>query len=529
VELLLPYLVGTAVVLFHAYDRFNHPFSNRSSTTALCYTAALLLYLAIALSIYYLIAHYPEILWDLLNNFKDIIKDDNDKKRLESFIKYLEAEKYTSHPLIIALFLTVVLVKVPWLSKADQWIREKLYYMAAIPYEVRRLSAELRRVHFQIPKDQEHDLQSKLIDAGIKSEDIMFEENDTPQYLFTKISSLMLSLESWESKRHYSNFLSYFSSDYQNLQEAYKKIVQEAAYTFDITKNISDEIDDRYRDVILKIKKIFLEQNNRLFNNICDIVSRGVLQCSLRLESRNKELNSMGYFLDEKTTLATRQIFSLFICLFFILLIGFSINQPQGGSFGKIMLLVVLIATNFTVATAFAVYPKAKWDFANRSSSGHRPADFYFAAAVSAVVVGAVVGLILNSIYFKSLSEAWGHLGTRYPWYFTTFVMTLMTAYQVDNSIQGSNNKARLYQRCREGGVQALVSGAAGGFVVAVALPLVTRESLVLNKLVAVVILMTVLGFLIGFLVPTWYRDTQSLSKPIAKRDPQHVYYLPPV
>ena len=125
------FTLGALLIIVYAHGRYNQPVHHRSSTTAARYFGSLIAYYAVGLGLYYLFSRYPHLLQSLLADQPEDIR------------KYAEGLENVSAPLFVAVLLTVFLANVPGIAKLDQWVRERLQYMAAIPYEVRRMSAEL--------------------------------------------------------------------------------------------------------------------------------------------------------------------------------------------------------------------------------------------------------------------------------------------------------------------------------------------------------------------------------------------------
>ena len=128
-------LAGSLLVLLYTWHRFSEPSANRSSTTAIRYYMAAAFYCLWGLFIYatlvIVLAASPD---SASRTLQGLIPTD-----LKSFTAGLPL------PILVALVLTMLLPKVPAIAYADGWVREQIEYMASIPYEVRRLAAELER------------------------------------------------------------------------------------------------------------------------------------------------------------------------------------------------------------------------------------------------------------------------------------------------------------------------------------------------------------------------------------------------
>ena len=161
--------LSAIVIVVFAVDRFKTPPSDpkdgvvpyrisRSTTTAASYYTAVSLYGAIALAVFTFLLLSPQALDRLVATAPEIGEGVPPWAR-------------QSPPLLVALILTVLLPKIPILSSMDEWFRTKLQRMAAIPHEVRRLSAELRRAPFRVTAERERELSDALAAKGFDSAD----------------------------------------------------------------------------------------------------------------------------------------------------------------------------------------------------------------------------------------------------------------------------------------------------------------------------------------------------------------------
>ena len=162
--------LSAIVIVVFAVDRFKAPPSDPkdgvvpyrisgSTTTAASYYTVLSLYGAIALGVFAFLLLSPQAVDRLVATTPEIG---------ESIPPWARQ----SPPLLVALILTVLLPKIPILSRMDEWFRTKLQRMAAIPHEVRRLSAELRRVPFRVSAEREQELREAMIARGLDALDI---------------------------------------------------------------------------------------------------------------------------------------------------------------------------------------------------------------------------------------------------------------------------------------------------------------------------------------------------------------------
>lgn len=274
------FTLGALLIIVYAHGRYNQPVHHRSSTTAARYFGSLIAYYGVGLGFYYLFSRYPHFLQPLLAD---------QSKEIREFAKDLSA------PLVVAVLLTVFLANIPGIAKLDQWVREQLQYMAAIPFEVRRMAAELHKAEFHVPEPQREELSNKLQTKDITADDIVFESADSPQHLWTKISSLMLSLEAWEQERRYAGFLATFSGDYKVLKERYEKLSRKAKNYFDLMAPTVGDAEPNVVKFSDQVRVDFLDQGDRMYRSICDFISRSILQSLLTYKSRVREIHHLGF------------------------------------------------------------------------------------------------------------------------------------------------------------------------------------------------------------------------------------------
>jgi hypothetical protein len=218
----LDILLGILLIAFYASERFNTPPTNRSSTTAARFYSAVGLYLCVTIGIYGLLLFgFPQ----LLHQWQPIVAD------------AIPWAKELSGPFLVALLMTVSLPRVPLLASIDEWIRKTLQHIASIPYEVRRLSAALRRSPFQTSPDHQEEIRTQMLGQGFHPADILYLESARPQYLWTKLTVLMKSLEDWEGHSRFSAFAARFSADLEALRGRYKQLTPKARNCFRLLRD----------------------------------------------------------------------------------------------------------------------------------------------------------------------------------------------------------------------------------------------------------------------------------------------------
>lgn len=488
--------IGGLFVLVSTADRFNTPHTNRSSTTILRFYMAAICYMAVGLVSYLFLVKAPRLI--------NILGDDTTN----------QLGTYLSQPMLVALFLTVLLPKIPVLSDADEWIRTQLQKMGSIPYEARRLSAELRRSEFQVPLQRQVEIRKKMLDEGFSPDDVRFEDGQSLEYLWTKISVLIFQLEEWESDRRFVSFMARFTPEFDDIKAKYRRLSRKAKSCFRLARNLSLEGGTaRADEMVLQYQNDFMEQCTELFRGICDFISRGLLQCGPTYGARAAKLTSLGFHVQlARPRLTLNQLMLVFGVVGITMLGGFVlIPQPGDPRFNELLARAVMISVVYSIAVTCAVYPKERWHFARRDPNDVRPIAFYFVAGIMAALIGLVVSFFFNSLIFGNLEKALQRMAISYPWVTISFVTAFVTAWLLDDRPTEEISRTRL--RWLEAIGQATALAVAASLVHFWISELVREyqgapaSAYTPSAMIVVMLRSAAVGLVIGYFVPTWYRE----------------------
>jgi hypothetical protein len=177
-----------------------------------------------------------------------------------------------------------------------------------------------------------------------------------------------------------------------------------------------------------------------------------------------------------------------------------------------------MLSALHVVAVLVAIYPKEKWQCTLPGPDGFRPFAFYFIAGFSAIAIAS----LFNFGYRLYKAEgvwlvACQEFARTYPYLLIPFAMAFTTAYLADNRPAGSWTRWRL--RWIEGALQSAIAIIITLFVRLCLTNTVGNEGSVPG--LGFVGMSGVVGFLMGVLVPTWYRESprQSRSSDIVPKD----------
>jgi hypothetical protein len=499
-------ILGGVFILFYAAQRFNTPPTNRSSTTAGRYFMGLFSYCLVGVAFYATIVKFPHLLTFFVQGDENSVP---------------EWAKEISSPLLVALSLTVLLQKLPFLSSLDHWICEQLQHMAAIPYEVRRLGAELHKDTLSISDEDQVTVRQQLEDEGFDPKDILFEPRHAPANAWTRLAALLHKVQDWESDRRMASYLSACQGELENLRRRQEWLASKAKTCFRLLdENAAAGVTGKAHEAVTQYEDDFTEQVAQLHQNVLDFIARGVLHAELTDSARVHRLQSLGFAAKwpPNRVFTLNQMMLLFGVVCIVMLSGsvlFS-DSGRGVQFGSVLMKTIRISLIYSIAVACAVLPKAKWKFARIQVGDVRPTTFYLVAGLMAVGISQVTTLVFNSVSMGGIQPAWARFQLTYPWLLITFGTALMTAVLVDNPT--FHGMSRWQQRCTEGLLQAAVML---GVAYLTHSWLEQRSEVIsvvqrVPPLTSVMGMSGMVGFVIGFCIPTWYRQAQRRHRQVS-------------
>jgi hypothetical protein len=495
-------LLGAIFVLFYAGTRFNTPASNRSSTTAGRYFVGLVLYCLVGIASYLTLVSFPNLLDFTLYGHQ--MGGDAPTNKI-------------SLPLFVALLLTVLLPKIPLLSSADKWVCTQLQNMAAIPWEVLRLSNELQKFKLQFSAEEQAAVQEMLEADGFDRKDIIFELTDTVSSDWTRVTALLQKVEDWRSDRRMAGYLVASSSDLEKLHHRHQALSAKAKTCFYLrSEDGRGGTTRKTHQAMLRYEEDFMEHIKQLRKDILDFIARGVLRSELTNRALESRLNSMGFRIDwPESPFSLNQLLLIFAVVCSVMLPGFIFFGNNSLSFEALLIRLGLIGFTYVLAVACAILPKSSLSFAQAKAGEMRPIAFYLVAGLMSAAISFLITLMVQAIWMHSVQWALQRSRFTYPWLLVSFATAFITAMMADNP-RFPRVSCRV-QRCLEGLAQAALML---GVTYLTCLWLDQRVEVYKNvdlsylkyrapQPVITVVMGAVVGFVIGFLIPTWYRRYQ--------------------
>lgn len=498
----ITFCIGSALILMYSFDRFNTPPSNRALTTAVRYYTSASAYMLTYLSAYCILLYYPNLMNWLLKMANENI----------------DIPDSLPSAVVGAILLSILIPKLPVLSKIDSKLRKFLQNLAAIPIQALKLSGEMQNAKFVVPEKLVEKIKKYMLEHSFDERDFNFDETDTAEFIWIKNTALILQLATWEKDDRFVAFLSERSGQFKRLEERYKRLRAMALNCFSLSRQIAgDEKEDSLIKALNKVNTNFKDQAEDLFKEICHFLSQGVLKCQLTHGSRCRELKHMGFQNLENVkysrSLNIHQMVTITGILLVLLLLNFILIAPNTWSGrDKTLLMITMIVSIYSISVYCAIYPKDKYAFFRRNEENSLPVAGYFISGLCAVIIAIPVSVFFKTLIFmkgptdlyQAMVESWkSFYSSSYPWMIMAFVTAPTTSFLSD---YGPGEKIpEIWWRFIQAATQAVITVLAALFVLWWLQGIHPNGMPVPNK-TSVVGLSAAVGFSLGFIIPYWYR-----------------------
>ena len=486
--------LGFAFVALYSYERFNTPKINLDATTPARYRLAALGYVFLSLLLYYVLvaglSHVP-------------IKD------LMPFVPGLSgfADKNFSPALIVALILTVLLSKIPGLSHFDNEMCDIFRRRASISSIAANLSGILKNRELIQPSTVQAAVTVNLGEFGIEPKDVVFEDDQSLQYLWTKIGVLMYFLRDWNTRPEYQRFVQTFSAEWEKLIADYKELSSQANRCFKLS--CLNQNDPELAAALKDCKNHHAAKLQAFQGKVCDWIGRGLAHCHSTSAARREALVEFGLPDNTDVGLTVHQIVFVFAGAFVILLIGLLLSHAvtqdpsiPGDSFATLAFRTFRIAMTYPIAVMAALYLHGRRRQRVTPELQQRPWGRYFGAGLLAVGVGSVITIASELLVGQTLTISTSKfLEYRWIWQIRSMALAVMVAYMLDNRVgRYSRTTLRWIETAVAAGVMIIVS-----WIILEGLASVPRAPKLHWYIVLPV--STAISAFIGYFVPTSARE----------------------
>jgi hypothetical protein len=474
---------GGLVVFLYARTRFNMPPTSRSSTTPLQYWIGATLYVGGAIVLYAVLASIPHAVLHLpvIPGIPDAAK--------------------SSIPLIVALVLTNALEIFSPLTIVDERTRELCHRIAAIPDRARTLRAHLQADSYSPPESRRAKTTTFLLDAGFEKQDVVFDDSGSPQEQWTRLTFLVQRLATFHATRAFSAFYDAHKHEIQLLEHRYREMLQPILASFATKRRIEGAPLCEAGQLLEAFRPTLHAEIEKLLQEVCDLVARGILQCSLTMRGRDREIEGLGFAVSQGEFTMDQQL--AILMLISALLLSFMVLlNPALPTLSSRLTLGIAVSLSNWIAVMIAIVPKkAGWRITEPDREDFRAVKYYAAVLVASGVSASLIRVVFRLINHGSPAAVIASFSSWGPWILIDVATATMIAVSLDN-------KPRPGLRWLEAGTQS-----AGTVVVALLVDrLLVASGSPVPPLGLLLIEMSIFGFALGYCVPSWYRGAAKRS-----------------
>lgn len=492
------YVVGATFVALYAFERINTPKISQEATTPSRYWSMVLAYSLASILLYFVLSMSLSLVGiQTLKTFQILPPD--------SF-------KETSPPVLMALLLTVLLSKIPGLSKLDEAVRREFRHRASMSRIAGNLSHLLERSPLRLSPQQQAEIIATLKEQGIGPENAIFIDNRSVQYTWTRVSVLLVALRGWKSNPDYNHFVNAFRGEWDKLIEDAEHSEAKAIRCFRLGNVPGD--DAALSSALKDCRHHYSEQLDELLKQLSDFMGRGIAHvCGNRPERLRQHLTEIGLDVRSGVGYTAHQIaFVIMVALVVSIFLPLLINLVSGEDF-RVGPYVFKVVAGYTIA-ALVVLRLHYHPNRPKNDNNIRPWGRYLTAGLVTLLLVIPFVLIYDTLIKRDVAEVFNrfiHFG--YVYQLRPLVLAVLLAYLIDTQVTPERRRLRQWQ---EMGISAVCMAAASGAIVLLlgAIKLKHPEYQVRVPDTEVMILSAaVLGALIGYWLP-------SSTRTVAERAP---------
>lgn len=491
----LTYVACAVFVAVFAWDRFNTPPSNRSSTRRLLYWSSCGGYIITALALY-------TILCVLL--------------QLTPWRTLLVGRSDTSFPapLLATLAMTTLLSSAPMLKQLDRSILSFFLNWGEIPAELKRRASTMTPRTFSVTADDVARLQDLYRDSAygetlaghLKASGA--DGIELLEYRFTQVVKLYEGIQHLTQEPRYSAFFASTGEQFDEIEKRVGLFLSHSAASLTLAARLQG-LDNQpaYADLIREKRETFAQNCREMFNELALFLAGAVLRSELTESWIVRRLRSLGFAgaepmnepefpIDSLTLLAL----GVFLYLAFLSMFFAHLNSAAHQN-GSHMLGTVKVGLSRIVTIGVVVWTIQRFSYFRREPGQGRR---YFAYAIQGLIAALVATAICLPFAFLEKKAIFVELSDSVPPIVLSAVLCVALAFFCDDWPEDSPAQIRL--RLFEGAGCAAAIALTTGFLYLGDLLPASFGRLGGWRLASWLTLPSAMAFMIGFFVPHIYR-----------------------
>ena len=515
----IEWMLGGLFVVLHAYKRYNTPETNRSTTTFIQFSIYGVLYCLAMLMLYLFLAAFIDSSPHNFAAVRDLLKMTGG----DPFTQFDFVNQST--PFIAALVLSTVLPNIPWLKKFDAWLLQIFWDFGRVPYFVFQQAESLRRAGYLIDPGKRKDLDKYAKKYGIDIDALSFDDHEKIDFCWAKLASLQLSVDHWRQSGN-GRTRRYFSEN-EREYSLIRNLIDDISFQFAISK--SNSLKDKGKESPETIRGI-----NACYKRLTVFIARALLMSEhyqsdirsrmiylgfgeINLHSRNLSANQM--------VIIFASMFSSFLVISFLFNTSVPIRILLSNS--------VLMMLTYGAAVSCTLLIKSKPTFAFNELTLQRPWTGYILSGVLSLITWVVVVWSLRYVeYMLSASpgnedlfaKVINNIKWSYPYALQSFAIAFGLSYLVDQRTPSDKRliaKMKIKDLLILTALMAIVSFYIYGWMFGMwrdnigVMP--TKNAFYIKEaqttwsaIISFSVEHGIIGAVIGYLVPHWYRTSHS-------------------
>ena len=524
---LLEWGVGALFIIFHAFKRYSTPASNRCSTTYAQFVVYGFLYCLTMVLIYLFLAAVLDSSPETIQIFKNFLDISGQWTAFDG-IDFVNQSK----PFVSALLVITVFPNAPWLKNFDEWLLQVFWDLGRIPVYVKQQAESLRLSGYIIDPGKRKELKIYARKYGIDIKTLTLDNWEKGDFSWAKLASLQLSLDRW--RRSANGRTRRFISDNEREYSQIKNMVDDLSYQFASNRS-GDSQDDG--SIALLEKEI-----TATYRLLTEFVAR-ILLISERYQSdiqkRIRELGFGDMDFHSRGLSANQMVLILASMFVSFLVLSFLFNRVLSDN-PRTMLSVLneslLMMLTYGAAVSCALLIKSKPVFSYNELTSQNPWLGYVLSGMLAIFTWALVAWSYRYIELMLRTPVGGgkatieglvvpvlkHLEWSYPYMLQSFVIAMGLSLLVDRRIPYDKNLIvemkivdTVFLTIQMMFISLIVYQWMFGIFLfhglqTKDLEYIKPEQVTLMAQVSFMLEHGIIGAIIGFLVPHWYRTNRS-------------------
>jgi hypothetical protein len=387
-QTIIAYGLCTILVAVHAWERFNTPRSNRSSTRRGLFWSSCAGYVLCVLLLFSMLSALLQV-----SQWRTALLGRVDNASLPA-------------PLIATLALTTLLTSVPLLKRLDNWILAAFHEWGEIPAEIKRRIAAMTPERFTVTADDVVVLHGTYSDASYDGAVAAHlratgaEGLDQDRYHFTRVVKLYSRLQELVTRDEYGTFFAEYADDFAALDRRTTEFLLRSASSLTVAARLhATESPTSLQELMQERHAAFAQSCRDMFQALAVFIARAVLRSEATEEDIVARLRKVGFRATQRMSLPRFPIDSLTLlavsvfAYLFLTSVFFSHLPGAPTQTRPWLAMTTKIAVVRVVTVGFTIWLMQRFAFFRRDPDCPPKFFAYVICGLIASLVGAVICL----------------------------------------------------------------------------------------------------------------------------------------